>query len=405
MVSQSKEKYNIKDIIGTIIEGDCLEELKKFPDESVDLIINSPPYFGLRSYSNDLREIGKEKTVKEYVKKLTEVYCECKRVLKKTGSFWLNISDSYSSHNWLNRKDKFGIDSINIKRKHGRGASAEVPSMSLIGVPERLMLSLIDNGWILRNKCLWIKSIIDKNGETTGGCMPTSNKRRFNQNAFEYFYFFVKDKKYYFNDNAIRVPYKEFSIDKNPKEFLQQQNSFLDIKKDVKPKTEDEYQYRLKGERTYKNAKSTSQHIWERKTKIPEKIAEGFGSPRARYHRKTDLTAPFFREGERGDNINQENYIPNFSSGKIPGCCWGYNTIPTRGIHTALFPHTLLKRPIESCLPLDGILLDPFCGLATSWLAQQMYQPNASFIGIELNPEYIQESYKRIKENYHPKLL
>lgn len=358
--------YDIEKIKNTILNGDALSELKNFPDESVDLIINSPPYFGLRSYSDDPQEIGKEKTVKEYVEKLTGIYRECKRVLKKTGSLWINISDVYDGsgakrpQDYKKKYKKYGKDSYVI------GVNKKINSLSLLGVPEQLMLSLIDSGWILRNKNLWVKSSIDKNGETKGGCMPTSTNNRYNQNAFEYFYFFVKDKKYYFNDDAVRVPYKE-----------------------------------LRKERTYGTAKKDSQRIKvrQKKTKIPEETAEDFGSPRARYHRKTDLTAPFFQEKGQGENVNLPQKEKDFSRGKIPVCVWQYNTIPVGGIHTALYPHTLLERPIKSCLPFDGILLDLFCGLATSWLAQQMYQPKASFIGIELNPEYIEASYKRIKEN------
>lgn len=391
-------KYKIKDIRNKILCGDTLTELKKFPDECVNLVITSPPYFQLRLYGRKNKsEIGLEATPQEYVKKLTIIFKEVKRVLKKSGSFWLNLSDVYGGSGAKRKKDYKGKYKTSGMDSFPTGRNRKINPKSLLGIPEQLMLSLIDDGWILRNKCLWIKSIIFKNKETIGGCMPTSCNDRFNQNAFEYFYFFTKNKKYYFNADKIRVPYKPLSEKRIQAGFSPNVSFDYTERLSKNPPTDAEYRYNLRKNKSY-NTKKDSQKIGERKTKIPKYQAESFGSPRARYHRKTDLTADFFKKKGSGGNVNLPQKEKDFSKGKIPVCVWQYNTISVKGIHTALFPFHLLERPIKACLPKDGILLDPFCGFATSWLAQKLYQPKASFIGIELYQKYIDESYKRLAQ-------
>ena len=106
------------------LNGDSLEILKSFPDESIDCCITSPPYWGKRQYENG--GIGLEAKFNEYIDNLFAIIKEVKRVLKKTGSFWLNIVDSY--------KNK-----------------------TLLGIPWRVALKMMDDGWILRNDVIWYK--------------------------------------------------------------------------------------------------------------------------------------------------------------------------------------------------------------------------------------------------------
>src|SRR6266508_5747851 len=103
-----------------IIQGDALTVLKTLPSESVDMTLCSPPYYNLRDYSVE-GQIGLESTPQEYIDKLVAVFDQVKRVLKPSGSCWIVISDSYG------------------------------PDKSLMLVPERFAISMIDHGWILRN--------------------------------------------------------------------------------------------------------------------------------------------------------------------------------------------------------------------------------------------------------------
>ena len=86
----------MNDLINKIICGDSLSVLKTFPNESVDLVITSPPYYALRNYGVD-GQLGLEKTFEEYLEKILAITAEIKRVLKKTGQFWLNMGSSYSN--------------------------------------------------------------------------------------------------------------------------------------------------------------------------------------------------------------------------------------------------------------------------------------------------------------------
>jgi DNA modification methylase len=155
----------------TILIGDALERLRQLPDESVDTIVTSPPYFQLRDY-HVAGQLGQEAHVDEWVDGLRAVTRECKRVLAAHGSFWLNLGDSYSTH------ERFGA-----ARK------------SLLLGPERVARALIEDGWLLRNKIVWSKS----------NPLPSPARDRLTT-AHEYVYLFVKRSSYYFDLDAIREP-------------------------------------------------------------------------------------------------------------------------------------------------------------------------------------------------------
>lgn len=105
--------------IDVIIQGDALTKLKELPGESVDCCITSPPYFGLRDYGVE-GQIGLEESPEAYVSKLVEVFREVRRVLKKEGTLWLNIGDSYAS-NWpCNRRNVIGTGSLPNGKREAR---------------------------------------------------------------------------------------------------------------------------------------------------------------------------------------------------------------------------------------------------------------------------------------------
>jgi site-specific DNA-methyltransferase (adenine-specific) len=157
-----------------IIVGDALRELQRLPSDSIDTIITSPPYHLLRRYSAGPEEIGTEATVGLYVERIVAVCDELARVLKSTGSLWLNLGDSYSRH-------------------HRYGA----PAKSLLGAPERIMLGLIDRGWVVRNKLVWAKP----------NPMPASVADRLNT-TWEPLYLLVRSRNYYFDLDAVREPHR-----------------------------------------------------------------------------------------------------------------------------------------------------------------------------------------------------
>lgn len=158
--------------LNTILLGDAAERLRELGDRSVDCIVTSPPYFRLRDYGVP-GQLGLEAQVDEWVANLVRVFDEAARVLTTTGSLWLNLGDSFSTH-------------------PAEGAGRK----SLLLAPERLALELVSRGWLLRNKIVWAKP------NTT----PTSVRDRL-ATKHEFIYLFVRAPKYYFDLDAIREPH------------------------------------------------------------------------------------------------------------------------------------------------------------------------------------------------------
>lgn len=194
--------------INKIIQGDVSDVLKSLPDESVDCCITSPPYFGLRDYGVD-KQIGLEKTPEEYIKRLVDVYREVRRVLKKDGTAWLNLGDSYANMNRITTTNQpTGSKRARIngdpygKLKEGkrialRGNKMGLKEKDLIGIPWRVALALQADGWWLRQDIIWHKP----------NPMPESVRDRCTK-AHEYIFLLTKTPKYYFDHEAIKEPSK-----------------------------------------------------------------------------------------------------------------------------------------------------------------------------------------------------
>ena len=184
-----------------ILQGDSLEVLKTLPSESVDMIMTSPPYWALRDYGVE-GQLGLEPTFQEYINKLCDIFDEVKRVLKKEGACWVNMGDTYNSHHEPGTTDaktgwKSSGNELNPRQKeHGRGGTKDLPTKTLLQIPSRFAIEMCNRGWILRNEIIWHKP----------NCMPSSVKDRFTVD-FEKIFFFVKNKKYYFETQY--EPYTE----------------------------------------------------------------------------------------------------------------------------------------------------------------------------------------------------
>lgn len=171
----------------------CLVTLGNLPSNSVGCIVTSPPYWGLRDYEND-EQIGLEVDPKLYVDKLSNIFNESKRVLKETGTFWLNLGDSYAAKSSSSHGYRDGRKNRSFRRS--AGVPDSYVSKSLMGMPWRVAFALMDGGWILRNDIIWHKS----------NPMPESVKDRFTR-SHEYLFFFTKSKKYYFDQDSVRQPH------------------------------------------------------------------------------------------------------------------------------------------------------------------------------------------------------
>ena len=291
--------------------GDNLFHLTNIPDNSVDMCVTSPPYYNLRDYKNS-GQIGAENTVKDFVENLCKVFDEIYRILKPTGSCWVNIGDTY---------DK--------KR--------------LLQVPSRFEIAMCDRGWHLRNEIIWSKP----------NPQPISSKDRFWGNH-EKFFWFVKDvKKYYFNRDAILVPQAEISI----RRMFSKNN--MNKRKDFNASSKEGFAI---------SSNSQDKHY-------------------ARMREEMGIDKEF-------------NYEELIKSGKCPTRpefdTWNVPSVTYKGAHFAVYPPELIEKPILSCCPEQGIVIDPFMGSGTTGEVAKLN--NRRYIGLELNPEYAILANERISK-------
>lgn len=181
--------------INKILNGDCLEVLKTLQDECVNCCVTSPPYYGLRDYGHE-GQIGLEETPELFVAKMVEVFTEVKRVLKKDGTLWLNLGDSYAANRGYQvTQSGFEDYAIDIKKFGGKGS--KVPNgykpKDLIGIPWMVAFALRSAGWYLRQDIIWHKP----------NPMPESATDRCTK-SHEYIFLLSKSQKYYYDNEAIK---------------------------------------------------------------------------------------------------------------------------------------------------------------------------------------------------------
>lgn len=183
--------------------GDALTILKTLPDESVQCCVTSPPYWGLRDYGVP-GQLGLEKTPEEYVQQLVSVFREVKRVLRKDGTLWLNLGDSYAGGG-----NYRGVNPETLTKKQGSNRAShglsqrcgivDIPlglkPKDLVGIPWRVAFALQADGWYLRQDIIWSKP----------NPMPESVRDRCTK-AHEYVFLLSKSEQYCYDAEAIREP-------------------------------------------------------------------------------------------------------------------------------------------------------------------------------------------------------
>jgi len=187
------------ELVNKIHQGHAIDVLKEFPDKCINMLMTSPPYWALRDYGEETErewadgwkgQLGLEPTFDLYIKHLCDIFDEVKRVLRDDGTIWVNLGDTYSGSGmgtW-NPPDDYKSKQVYFLPK-GKNKSNKIsyPSKSLVMIPFRFAIEMVNRGWILRNTIIWHKR----------NCMPSSVKDRFTVD-FEYLFFFSKNKKYYF---------------------------------------------------------------------------------------------------------------------------------------------------------------------------------------------------------------
>lgn len=325
-----------------LIECDALTALCKLPTNSIDVVMTSPPYWGKREYDNG--GLGLEVHYTDFIKNLTAITWEIKRVLKSTGSFWLNLGDSY-------------ID----KR--------------LVGIPWRIAFELIDNqGWILRNDVIWNK--------IKGGMDNCTDRLA---NVHEHVFHFVKTTKgYYYNVDAIRskprkskiingsvvsatgvsgIKYRrqiELSTALLPEEKIAALQSLEVMLSEIALGKISDFRMIIRGQQ--RTTHSDSEQVSGRAKELRDR-----GFYFLKYHPK----------------------------GSKPNDVWSILPEDTqnRGLHYAPYPVDLCRIPLLATCPQDGIVLDPFCGTGTTLLSARHLERQS--VGIDISRRYLELAQQR----------
>ena len=477
-----------------ILIGNNMEKLKEIESESVDCIVSSPPYFGLRDYGTGTWEggdpncphkrltkiskntatghagmyeqghvvgdaiykqicpecgakrideqFGLEETLEEYIEKTVLLFEELRRVLKPQGTVWWNLGDSYASKSSAfggrGKNSILNNTSFEDKQRRNTIVPEGLKAKELMMIPARVAIALSENGWYLRSEIIWHKP----------NPMPESVKDR-PTSAHEKIYLFSKNKKYYYDADAIREKAK--------------------TKPTVRNKSAEGYQADYakgkrfsEGERTYGNGYANKRNVWSTKyesdeeermyrqgmsktrgenvvfvrTKLPtQKDFVKFIKERTsikQLDEETDIKKTkiehWFRNDESGfafpsvedwkvikDYVNDwskefelidegltyvESHLDSIESnplGKNKRNVWTVTTKPFKGAHFAVFPPDLIEPCIKAGCPKGGTVLDPFGGSGTTGLVANNLGRDA--ILIELNEEYVEIAKKRLGED------
>jgi len=367
----------------TVLQGHVLDKLRDLPNDCVDVVVTSTPYYGLRDYGPDCvsvwdgkadcehewvtreylmhngrgdcqksakfssqrdegvnypdepkadktclkcsawkGQLGLEPHPSMFIEHLAQVFLEIKRVLKPSGSLWLNLGDTYFGGNGQYGRPEGWKDLENdklsghapgefIKERNKLRSNWLQPKQKML-IPARVAIALQDQGWILRNEIVWHKV----------NHMPESCRDRLTR-SWESLYFFVKDDKYYFDLNAIRNPH--------------QTNC-------------------------------------------------GSGT------RKISQTQKFSKTSCFNGGTTSYNAM-----GANPGDVWALTNEGLKEEHFAAFPQKLVKRILSCSAPKGGLILDPFAGAGTSLLVA--HKMGFDWLGIELVPKYCKIIEKRIERH------
>ena len=325
-----------------LLNGDALAVLKELPANSVDFVMTSPPYWGKREYDNG--GIGLEANYHDFVRDLAAICAELKRVLKPTGSFWLNLGDTYN--------DK-----------------------GLVGVPWRVAFELTDNqGWILRNSVIWNK---------LKGGMDNSKDRL--ANLHEHVFHFVKQPRgYYYNADEIRSKPREAKI-VNGTVISATGVSGVRYKRQIELSTA-----------LNKDEKKAAFSALEN---MLSSVAGGDISDFRMIIRGQQRTthSDSAKVSGRAKELRDKGFyfLKYHPKGSKPGDVWDIIPEDTqrRETHFAAYPQDLCRIPLLATCPESGIALDPFCGTGTTLLAARNLGRKS--IGIDISHRYLELSQER----------
>lgn len=333
--------------INTIIHGDAYTTLKTLPDNYVQCVVTSPPYYGLRDYGIE-GQIGLEETPTEYIEKLVLVFREARRVLRRDGTLWLNLGDSFAGKN-------------------------------LLMIPARIALALCSDGWCLRSDCIWFKP----NG------LPESVEDRPTK-SHEYLFLLAKSERYFYDADAIREPHAYLWTEKKGGSLLGGTTWHHDAnggtnRHERKPSLPNPLGRNKRSVWTVNTQPYPEAHFATMPPKLVEPCILAGTSPMVCEHCGTPWQRIIVPTGHI--NKRETAHAPHSTPTKTDSTGWAHTKRATDQ-----------WQPTCKCPNNTGggkcIVLDPFMGAGTTALVA--LQHNRNYLGVELNSDYIQLAQKRI---------
>jgi site-specific DNA-methyltransferase (adenine-specific) len=376
--------------VNLIYQENCLDTMARMPDNFIDCLVTSPPYYGLRSYGTEpqiwggnqncdhiwgdalpyakqdnrtleekiaqganvgsnqkfnnenttatsgqfcqcgawLGELGLEPTFQLYISHLLDVFREVRRVLKPTGTVWVNLGDSYNGSK-VGNTEIYKHPNLANDTNHRKELQSSLRVKSLMNIPHRFAIAMTDElQFIQRNDIIWHKP----------ACMPASAKDRFTVD-FENIFFFTKEPKYYF-----------------------------------------EQQFELA---TTLNGYKYEQGTYKEQLESAKQQGVGFDGPTRTHIGQTRI------------NGKAPTYAPSTETGRNMRTTWTVNFEPSGNEHYASYPTKLVEIPIRAGSPVGGLVYDCFGGTATT--AVVAHKLKRRWICSELQPKYAKIANERLE--------
>lgn len=412
-----------------ILRGDVRDMLRTLEPESIDCVVTSPPYWGLRDYGV-AGQIGMEPTLAEHISVLVDVFAEVRRVMKPQASLWLNYGDCYATApngrsaaatKAVGNDDRTFRDkpfstvgpvcAQDIEPKDRRGKSGNMGAgdgsrsrimaggylkpKDLCMVANRLAIALQDNGWWVRSEIVWGKN----------NPMPDSSGKYRPSTAHEKIFLLTKSAKSFYDAEAVALPcsaatHARLAQDVQNQIGSERANGGGKTNGNMKAvrRKDTEASARPANSRPHSLSKFEAKRIDEAAAKKQDGHGRRHAGFNERYFGERKMAEP--GSGTRNNSSMDEalaimpetRYLRNYEP--APLGVWEMSTQPFSEAHFATFPPELVERALKAGCPVGGTVLDPFGGAGTTGLVADRMGRDA--ILIELNPEYADIAEKRI---------